>query len=278
MNLTDSLWIPVRDGDNRLLDLFCGTGGAAMGYHRAGFEVVGVDNDPKVLRHYPFESICADALEYLAEHGHEYDAIHASPVCKGYSIMHNLPWLRDRVYPLLILPTREMLQGLHAETGIPWVIENVMGARWGSKTLEKRGLLAHGMQAGWLCGGMFGLPFYRHRLFESSFLWLQLEHPNHRARQGMPGAPKQPARLGLHPNPVNTAWRQFHDGNGAQAEGIGIGHAKGWRLAADAMGIDWQVTRDELTQMVPPIYTEHVGKFLLEAVHDGICPAPIPRS
>ena len=118
-----------------------------MGYHRAGFdEIVGVDIAPQPR--YPFEFIQADALEYLAEHGHDYDAIHASPPCQGYSIMHNLPWLRGREYPLLILPTIKMLEAL----GKPYVVENVMGARHGSKTLKKRGLEAHGLKAGWLCG------------------------------------------------------------------------------------------------------------------------------
>ncbi len=77
--------------------------------------------------------------------------------------MHNLPWLRGRGYPLLILPTIEMLEGL----GKPYPVENVMGARHGSATLRKRGLESHGLKTGWLCGAMFGLPFYRHRLFAS---------------------------------------------------------------------------------------------------------------
>ena len=106
----------------RLLDLFCGAGGAAVGYHNAGFdEIIGVDIKPQPR--YPFEFVQADALEYLAEHGREFDAIHASPPCQGYSIMHNLPWLRGRDYPLLILPTIEMLEAL----GKPYVVENVMG-------------------------------------------------------------------------------------------------------------------------------------------------------
>src|SRR3990167_2895583 len=107
----------------KLLDLFCGAGGAAVGYHQAGFDtIVGVDIKPQ--KHYPFTFVEADALEYLAEHGHEFDAIHASPPCQGYSIMRNLPWLRDKDYPLLIEPIRERL----IAAAVPYIIENVAGA------------------------------------------------------------------------------------------------------------------------------------------------------
>ena len=251
----------------RLLDLYCGAGGAAMGYHRAGFdEIVGVDNvhQPR----YPFEFVQADALEYVAEHGHEFDAIHASPPCQGYSIMHNLPWLRGREYPLLLLPTIEMLEGL----GKPYVVENVMGARHGAKGLKKRGLEAHGLKAGWLCGAMFGKPFYRHRLFATNWMWLALGHPKH-------DAVIQPGRM-LKDRARQVAYREsagrdggglsqprrslaHWQGNGAPANGVGIGHAKGWRLAAEAMGIDW-MKRDELTQAIPPAYSEFIGTQLLE--------------
>ena len=73
------------------------------------------------LWRYPFSFVQADALEFVAEYGHEFDAIHASPPCQGYSIMHNLPWLRGRDYPLLILPTLSMLEGL----GKPYVVLKV---------------------------------------------------------------------------------------------------------------------------------------------------------
>lgn len=151
----------------RLLDLFSGAGGSARGYQMAGSHVTGVDNRPQP--HYCGDAfILADALEYVAEHGWEYDAIHASPPCQAYSIMNNLPWFRGRVYPLLILPVIELLETLDK----PYVLENVMGARYGAKGLAKRGLESHGLKAGWLCGGMFGLRFYRHRLFG----WLQGIH------------------------------------------------------------------------------------------------------
>ena len=313
----------------RLLDLFCGGGGAAMGYSRAGFdEIVGVDIAPQPR--YPFEFVQADALEFLADHGHEFDAIHASPPCQGYSIMHNLPWLWGREYPLLIKPTRDLM--IHV--GKPWVLENVMGAKWGCNNLENISRLIgyditdHGMKANWLCGAMFGKPFYRHRLFESNWFWLAPGHPKHTFKQGMPGAPKPLAaweqdfevvhpdeseQAARHPNPVNSEWRRYHDGalnirpgyekvpfsmptivgrradgrpkdakiylygvginhslatvqgNGAQGNGVGICHAKGWRLAAEAMGIDW-MKRDELTQAIPPVFTEFIGRQLLKVL------------
>ena len=266
----------------RVLDLFCGAGGAALGYHRAGFdEIVGVDNRP--MPRYPFEFIQSDALEHLAEHGHAYDAIHASPPCQGYSIMHNLPWLRGREYPLLILPTLEMLDGL----GKPYVVENVMGARHGATGLRKRGLEPHGLKAGWLCGLMFGLPFYRHRLFATNWMWLAPGHPKHTLNlhprseryvyggivKGLPGgAPGLDVKPRLYEQEgtresagrdsggltqVQNSLAKWQ-GIGAQNNGVGIGHAKGWKLAAEAMGIDW-MTRDELTQAVPPGFTEFIG-------------------
>ncbi len=80
----------------KLLDLFCGAGGAAVGYHRAGFDLVGMDIEP--MPHYPFEFHLADALEYLREHGAEYDAIHASPPCQHYSTMRLGLW-KEREHP-----------------------------------------------------------------------------------------------------------------------------------------------------------------------------------
>jgi DNA (cytosine-5)-methyltransferase 1 len=235
-----------------LLDLYCGAGGAAKGYHDAGFDLVGVDINPQP--NYPYEFHQSDALEFVAEHGQEFDAIHASPPCQGYSIMRNLPWLRDREYPLLIGPTQAALESL----GVPWVIENVMGAK---------------LSAGWLCGGMFGLPFYRHRYFHASFFWMQPGHPKHQVtirdtrEDGKPDRSGGGRRISLsvHPNPVNTAWRKTHDGNGAQKPGEGVGHAAGWHLAAEAMCIDW-MKRDELTQAIPPAYTQYIGERLRESL------------
>jgi DNA (cytosine-5)-methyltransferase 1 len=143
----------------RLLDLYCGAGGAGMGYHNAGFEVVGVDINPQ--KNYPFEFHQADALEFLKEHGHDFDAIHASPPCQRHSAMSNCrPGLADE-YPDLVAPTRDLLEA----SGKPWVIENVVGSPLVNPIT--------------LCGTMFGRELYRHRLFESSFHMPEPEHPKH---------------------------------------------------------------------------------------------------
>jgi DNA (cytosine-5)-methyltransferase 1 len=141
----------------RLLDLFSGAGGSAMGYHRAGFEVVGVDVRP--MPRYPFEFHRADALEFVAEHGGEFDAIHASPPCQAYTPLRALQ--RGRQYPDMVAASRAALLA----TGRPYVIENVPGAP-----------LDHYIT---LCGAMFGLRTYRHRRFEVSVLVMQPEHPRH---------------------------------------------------------------------------------------------------
>lgn len=257
----------------RLLDLFCGAGGAAVGYHRAGFdEIVGVDI--KSMSRYPFEFVQADALEYVAEHGHEFDAIHASPPCQGYSIMNNLPWLEGREYPLLILPMYEILEGIDK----PYVIENVMGARYGASGLKKRGIEGHGLKAGWLCGGMFGLPFYRHRLFASNWFWLAPGHPKHtvsvnpRSERWIYGGTKKGLAsregAGLTITRGSAVTEQIVVGSLSKWQnGIvaGIGHTRGWHRAAEAMGIDW-MKREELTQAIPPSYTEFIGKELLKVL------------
>lgn len=104
-----------------MLDAFCGEGGATAGYTRAGWRVIGVDNSPKRLDLYPEDSHLCDALEFIAEYGHLFDAIHASPPCQGYS--RGTAALPDRLtrYDRLIAATRDVLEA----TGKPYVIENV---------------------------------------------------------------------------------------------------------------------------------------------------------
>jgi len=132
----------------KLLDLFCGAGGAAMGYHRAGFEVVGVDINPQPR--YPFEFHQADAFEYLAAHGHDFDVIHASPPCQGYSQTQRI-WKNRKGHPKMINELRDIL----VKTGKPFVIENVKGSELNSYLM--------------LCGTMFGLRIIKHRYFECNF-------------------------------------------------------------------------------------------------------------
>lgn len=132
----------------RLLDAFCGPGGAGMGYARAGFDVFGVDINPQPR--YPFAFVQADALDYIAAHGHEFDAIHASPPCQGYSRTRRMhPAITE--YPDLIGPTRDALR----RVGVPWVLENVPGSPIRAQLL--------------LCGSMFGLEVRRHRYFEADW-------------------------------------------------------------------------------------------------------------
>lgn len=123
-----------------------------MGYYMAGFEVFGVDINPQ--QRYPFDFIQADAIEYLIEHGNEFDVIHASPPCQRYS---NAQRIQGKDHPDYIARTRD------AMPDCPWIIENVLGAP-----------LANPIT---LCGHTFGLGTYRHRLFETSF---DIEAPEHK--------------------------------------------------------------------------------------------------
>jgi len=203
----------------KLLDLFCCQGGAGMGYHRAGFEVTGVDLFPQPR--YPFKFIQADAVEYLREHGREYDAIHASPPCQAHS---NAQKIMGNEHPEFIVPTRAILQ----EMGLPYVIENVPGAP-----------LEDPFQ---LCGAMFGLGTYRHRLFETNFYVTAPDEPEHWART---------TKMGRKPV----------DGEMMHVVGNFSGVAKSKR----AMGIDW-MSRDGLRESIPPAYTEYIGAYLMYEV------------
>ena len=207
----------------RLLDLFCGAGGASMGYHRAGFEVVGVDIRPQPR--YPFEFHQADALEFLSEHGAEFDVIHASPPCQRYS--HCTPKSHRQSHPDLIAATRALLE----DAGKPFVIENVAGARY----LLREPVL--------LCGTMFGLAVWRHRYFE---VW--------------PRLPLLDRLQCHHAEPPVQVYG--HTGAGAnrsreRTRGRSNGVAD-WRRAMD---IDW-MTAAELAQAIPPAYTEWLGRRL----------------
>ncbi|BAG20176.1 MULTISPECIES: DNA cytosine methyltransferase [Streptomyces] len=155
----------------RVLDLFCCQGGAAMGYHRAGFDVTGIDLAPQPR--YPFRFIQADAIDYVREHGAEFDFIHASPPCQRYSRAQKI---QHRDHPDLIAPTRAALEA----TGRPWVIENVEEAH-----RELRDPVT-------LCAATFGMRTYRHRLFETggTFTFTPPRHPAHWAPLTKMGRPR----------------------------------------------------------------------------------------
>lgn len=211
----------------RILDLFSGAGGAAMGYHRAGFEVVGVDIVPQP--NYPFEFHQADAMELAWELGRDrglaaqYAAVHASPPCQGET---TLAALQDRSYERLLVPTLDAFSRLT----MPWVVENVDNAFAPADVYKVR-----------LCGSSFGLRVRRHRWFWSNVA-LMVPECNHRA-QGQP--------LGVY----------GLGGGGQMTRG-----RKATRLEApEAMGIDW-MPHDRLVQAIPPDFTEFIGRQLLEAL------------
>ncbi len=139
-----------------LLDLFCGAGGCSMGYHRAGFDVTGVDINPQPR--YPFKFIQADAMTFPLD---GYDVIHASPPCQHYSVMSKCRPGLNEDYPDLIDAIRQRLQERM------YVIENVTGSSL------MRGAIR-------LCGSMFGLELYRHRHFETSHFVFQPQHKKHK--------------------------------------------------------------------------------------------------
>jgi DNA (cytosine-5)-methyltransferase 1 len=205
----------------RILDLFCGAGGAGMGYHRAGFEVVGVDIEPQP--NYPFEFIQGDALKFLMENWREFDRYHASPPCQAHT---NAQRIQGREHPDYIACVRNAFELIRWRSPRRhWVIENVPGAPLLSP-IE-------------LCGAMFGLGTYRHRLFESSSDLVPPTHPGHVAPITKMGRPPQPGEF-MHV----------------------VGNFSGVSQARAAMGIEW-MTRDELRESIPPAYTEHIGRQLI---------------
>ena len=211
----------------RLLDLFCCEGGASVGYSRAGFEVVGVDIEDR-SRGYPFEFHQADALEFVAAHGHEFDAIAASPPCQRFSRSASAT-KRGHEHPDLIEPTRAAL----IATGKPYIIENVPEAP----------LIAPVM----ICGWAMGLHHIkRHRHFESN-VWLM-----------SPGCACPPG---------DTVSVFGHSGEDRRKSTLAArGGLRGHVPLAEVkqlMGVEWMVTRDAVSESIPPAYTEYLGAQLL---------------
>ena len=219
----------------KILDLFCGGGGAAEGYLRAfpGATIIGVDIADH-RENYPDLFLQVDAMRYLgvlrAADYIGYDLIHASPPCQGYSphvSSASSKWVptKGKDEPKLIANVRETLQRL----GVPYVIENVMGARneMRSPTL--------------LCGSMFGLPISRHRLFETSFPVGLMGHPNCR------GIAKRYA--------VERGW-EYRDMS-VTGKGRRAGTADRWK---EIMGITHPMTQSEIAESIPPAYTQWIGE------------------
>ena len=211
-----------------LLDLFCGQGGAAMGYHRAGFDVIGVDIVPRPR--YPFPFVLADALLPPFDLA-RFDAIHASPPCQAYS--SSTPSRTRGDHPMLVDATREML----TEAGRPAVIENVPGSP------------VHGDFM--LCGTMFGLRsasglhVQRHRYFETvgwipDALGPQCAHKPGRTMTIAGNGTASGNKLTLGRNVSVDEWRE-------------------------GMGMPW-ATRYGISQAIPPAYSEFIGAQLLEAL------------
>ncbi len=230
----------------RLLDLFCGAGGAAVGYHRAGFDVVGVDIRPQP--HYPFEFWRADALEYLdivsewtgPRFAHEFQAIHASPPCQAFTAYRRTGNVGE--YPDLIAQLRTLL----LETALPYLIENVEGAPLTDPEL--------------ICGTMFDPPLeiQRHRLFETNWPLKPLMWP---CRHLLNGKDRYPG------------------GRSKQRTGSSRGLVRGtveigsWDIPLEvqqrAMGIDW-MTLEELSEAIPPAYTDAIGSQLMAHIRSQV--------
>lgn len=217
-------------GKPRLLDLFCGAGGAAEGYARAGFEVVGVDIAPQPR--FPYTFVQADALTFPLD---GFDAVHASPPCQGYGAATK--YLVSRDVDLLIEPIRARL----ADAGVPYVIENVVGAP-----------LIEPVQ---LCGSMFGLDVKRHRLFECVGFEVLAPQCNHGAWRN---------RYPTHARKDKAQWSPV-----VHVYGTGGGAGKDIDLWRRVMDVPWMETKAEISESIPPAYTEYLGGWLLDAIERG---------
>jgi DNA (cytosine-5)-methyltransferase 1 len=231
--------LPVRQPNGlTVLDTYCCSGGMAMGYYLAGYDVVGVDIDPQP--NYPFTFVQCDAIEYIRAHGHEFDLGHGSPPCQAYTPLNAY---NHKVYPDLIGPTREAFEAV----GLPYVIENVEAA---APELRDPTLL---------CGPMFGLRVYRHRLFETNWGLTVPPHPKHVERC---------TRNGYLPTPERP-FMSIHGGK----------HSRAWqRAACDAMGMPWiKVPEDarmdriqagirEVCEAIPPRYAQWIGERAAEHI------------
>lgn len=220
----------ATDRRPRLLDLFCGQCGAGWGYHLAGFQVTGVDIRPMKRRPQHIAIAHYDAIEYLRAFGHQFDAIHASPVCRAHTVATG-PAKGKYQHPDHIPALRAALAELNAEGyRIPYVIENVPGAPLIDPVV--------------LCGEMFGLPMYRHRLLEFG-------------NMPRPVPPPHPE----HTRPTAPMGRKPKDGEYWSI----AGNFSGVKEAGIAMRMPW-ANQDGLRQAIPPAYAKWAGHHLMRRV------------
>ena len=224
----------------RLLDLFCCAGGAGKGYADAGFEVVGVDIDPQP--NYPFEFHQADAIEFVRDHGHEFDAIHASPPCQTFS---RTKTLHSNEHPDLIKPTRDAL----VASGKPWVMENVVGA----PLIDP--IKLSGQHFNMTAPDVDGVPLklVRNRLFESNIL-LRVPDSFH--------ANKHIQTASIYG--AGGGWTPRHRDNPDRRGGY-IPHTD---VIKKLLGIDW-MTKHEMSQSIPPVFTEWVGGQIIDHIKEN---------
>lgn len=213
----------------KVLDLYCGAGGAGAGYHSLGFDVVGVDlgRQPD----YPFAFLQHDALKLDIRFLRSFQLIHASPPCQAHTSLKHAPNGREHLD--LIPATRAMLKA----AGVPYVIENVVGAPLINPVT--------------LCGTMFGLgvsdngtwhELHRHRIFEASFP-LVVEPCKHSGGPviGVYGGHAR-RRSAVHGGRgTRDVWQNGHKG-----------------AAAAAMDMPW-ATLGGMSQAIPPAYTAYIG-------------------
>jgi DNA (cytosine-5)-methyltransferase 1 len=206
----------IQGSKPRLLDLYCGAGGAGVGYARAGWDVTGVDLIAQP--DYPFTFWRGDALALDYEKLLAFDAIHASPPCQAYCTITSSARKRGIVYPDLYARTKSML----VASGLPYIIENVPGSP--SRNAIK------------LCGTMFGLGVFRHRLFESNI------------RMQLPAT-----ACTCYKNKIGEGFVTVAGDSSTKAEG------------AAGMGIDWHISKRQLNEAIPPAYTEFLGRQLMSS-------------
>jgi len=212
----------IMENKYKLLDLYCCAGGAGYGYELAGFDVTGVDIAAQPKHRGRF--VLADAIEYLLANYRRFDAVHASPPCQEYSKASMQFRVAGKQYVDLISATRTALK----ETRLPYIIENVPGSPL-EQPIE-------------LCGAMFGLQTYRHRLFESNIKLLAPTHPTHTAIN---------ARMGRKPK----------EGEFIQY----VGHFSGVEQVRRMTGLHW-MGQKELAQSIPPAYTHYLGEQLIKHI------------